>query len=369
MDQAPAHTEHTDFFAPPRLPKDWKLRRARWANTFRKRGRYDADRIRLVLEEFCRLHDWDEKVVVCSSLSDPTIRNSVLSLSKPDHKLYLTMLCYLGRYNRACRLLAIQTLARQSMSGFRLRLEGMSVALIARLQIRRKNISNIVRMRDSEFYWPMIFCSAAGFCMLDCYAALLLRSYKGGESKESIERVQVLAGLLREAVENDLGWLTLGEGTLIAIPMPRVKFDVHNRLHAEKEEAILWHDDEKEYWWHGVRVNQKMIISRESLTAEEILKTRNIEVRRVMIERYGLGRFVNESHAEKVHEDRDYGGTRQLFRIDMRNDEPILIVRVKCPSTGSDYILRVPPTMRTCDEAIAWTFGFYTNQYRPLIET
>lgn len=205
--------------------------------------------------------------------------------------------------------------------------------------------------------------------MVDCLAALLPMVYRYGKVKEDVDRVSRLGRALRETVKNGLGWLTIYEGMLIAIPLPLVRFDGHNRLHGENEESILWHDGVREYWWHGVRVNRKMILAPETLTSGEILKTRNSEVRRVMIERYGLARFIAESRVAMLHEDIDYGGTRQLFRVDLPRSEAMLIVKVKCPSTGSQYLLQVPPTMRTCDEAIAWTFGFEKNQYQPLIET
>jgi hypothetical protein len=33
------------------------------------------------------------------------------------------------------------------------------------------------------------------------------------------------------------------------------------------------------------------------------------------------------------------------------------------------YWLRVPPRVRTCQEAVAWTFGVREAEYRPLVET
>jgi hypothetical protein len=47
-----------------------------------------------------------------------------------------------------------------------------------------------------------------------------------------------------------------------------------------------------------------------------------------------------------------------------------MCVCVVCPSTGRQYVLRVPPTMRSCRQAAAWIAG-YDNpaDYRPLAET
>jgi uncharacterized protein DUF6745 len=33
------------------------------------------------------------------------------------------------------------------------------------------------------------------------------------------------------------------------------------------------------------------------------------------------------------------------------------------------YLLRVPPTTRTCHEAVGWTFGMSGDEYRPASET
>jgi hypothetical protein len=38
----------------------------------------------------------------------------------------------------------------------------------------------------------------------------------------------------------------------------------------------------------------------------------------------------------------------------------------RCPSTGRDYVLRVPPTMNSAREAVAWTFGMKAEEYQPI---
>jgi hypothetical protein len=45
-------------------------------------------------------------------------------------------------------------------------------------------------------------------------------------------------------------------------------------------------------------------------------------------------------------------------------------VSVLCPSTGRQYIIRVPPEMTSCHQAVAWVAGFDDPAlYRPLAET
>ncbi len=122
--------------------------------------------------------------------------------------------------------------------------------------------------------------------------------------------------------------------------------------------------------WRGVFVNERIAFRPETLRIDEILAEANAEVRRVMIERVGFDWFVHHAKAEELDRDRDPGGERRLLRIPLENDEPIVCVSVLCPSTGRQYILRVPPTMTTCKSAVAWTAGFEDpSDYRPRIET
>jgi len=122
--------------------------------------------------------------------------------------------------------------------------------------------------------------------------------------------------------------------------------------------------------WRGVRVNERIAFHPEQLTAAEALAEKNAEVRRVMIERMGYLRFAREAKAKILDEDKDRGGARQLLSIDLREDEPLVGLSCHCPSTGRQYLLRVPPTMKTCHQAAAWVAGFDDSSlYRPHIET
>ena len=89
-----------------------------------------------------------------------------------------------------------------------------------------------------------------------------------------------------------------------------------------------------------------------------------------MLERVGFSRFLKEVEAETLDQDTDPGGDRQLLRVGLGDDEPLVVVSVFCPSTDRQYIIRVPPNMETCHQAIAWTAGFDDpSLYKPLMET
>lgn len=122
--------------------------------------------------------------------------------------------------------------------------------------------------------------------------------------------------------------------------------------------------------WRGVPVDARIAFRPHELGIGEILGERNAERRRVMLERFGFEAFMEAAEAEELDRDRDPGGERRLLRVDLDGDEPLVCVSVGCPSTGRRYFLRVPPTVTTCHQAVAWTAGFDDPAaYAPLVET
>ena len=122
--------------------------------------------------------------------------------------------------------------------------------------------------------------------------------------------------------------------------------------------------------WQGTAVDERTAFRPEDLKAVEILNVRNVTRRRILLERFGLDRFIEEVGGLIIDRDRDAGGERQLITIPLEDDEPIVAIRVRCPSTAHTYVLRVPPHVRTCRRAAAWLAGFDNeHDYRPLIET
>ncbi len=152
-----------------------------------------------------------------------------------------------------------------------------------------------------------------------------------------------------------------------------VKMDDQRRLHSASGPAFEWLNDVRDYYWHGVYVEPHVVDQPERLTLADIAAEQNLEVRRVKIERFGQARYLLDSGAREIHRD-DYG---TLYRKEMPGDEPLVMVKVvnatpwEADGMGSfkDYFLRVPPTMRTAREAVAWTFGKTPGSYEPGKET
>jgi hypothetical protein len=127
--------------------------------------------------------------------------------------------------------------------------------------------------------------------------------------------------------------------------------------------------------WHGVLVPPQVAFEPETITDRHILGCDNQELRRVMLERLGLGRFkelaAQNGTLEVLQEDTDSGGARRLLRLRLEaSAEPTVCLECRCPSTGRIYLLRVPPSTRSCQAAAAWIAGFDDPMlYQPVIET
>ncbi|MEZ6089610.1 MAG: hypothetical protein R3C05_16585 [Pirellulaceae bacterium] len=122
--------------------------------------------------------------------------------------------------------------------------------------------------------------------------------------------------------------------------------------------------------WRSVPVTHEIAFEPEKISSEQVLAEKNAELRRVMIERMGYLRFSEEVGAKELDHDTDAGGKRQLLKIEIGDDEPLVGLACRCPSTNRQYFLRVPPDMKTCHQAAAWMAGFDDpSLYHPVIET
>jgi hypothetical protein len=142
--------------------------------------------------------------------------------------------------------------------------------------------------------------------------------------------------------------------------------DVGN-LHSETGAALEYPDGFKIYAWHGIRVPPRVITRPETITIDEIQNEPNAEIRRVMIERMGMNRYVVEANLKPSQTDRF--GT--LYSSQLPDGERYFAVHVTCPSTARDYFLRLPPdaNFTTAHEAVAWTWGLSATEYNPILES
>ncbi len=151
---------------------------------------------------------------------------------------------------------------------------------------------------------------------------------------------------------------------------PEFKVDGQGILHCETGPAVRYPDGFSVFYLHGVHVPEKLVMSPETITVSAIESEINVELRRMMIERYGAERYLMDSGAEEIHRD-DFG---ILYRKDFLEDQSLVMVKVanstpEPDGSFKDYFLRVPPEMERAKQAVAWTFGKAENDYSPALET
>ncbi|HSS35307.1 MAG TPA: hypothetical protein VLR93_03455 [Patescibacteria group bacterium] len=151
---------------------------------------------------------------------------------------------------------------------------------------------------------------------------------------------------------------------LRGVPMPRIAIDSPNSLRfddvrtapSRQRAGLLERFGRERYRREGSR-------SVELIGAEP-----DADMRRLLIETYGPDRYV-QAVGEIVHEDVDgLGQPRRLWRAARTGDEPLVMVEVRNSTPEADgsrriYWLRVPPFMRDCQSAVAWTFGVTPDEF------
>jgi hypothetical protein len=146
--------------------------------------------------------------------------------------------------------------------------------------------------------------------------------------------------------------------------------DQQGRLHHPTGPLAAYPDGWGVWAWHGLRVPRLLIERPDTITVEQIRATHNLEVRRVLLERYGLDRYLRNADAALVHVD-EYG---KLWRCELPDEEPLTVVEVvnatpEPDGTYATYLLRVPPSVGTAKEAVAWTFDMAPDDYHPAAQT
>lgn len=181
--------------------------------------------------------------------------------------------------------------------------------------------------------------------------------------------IEPLDGLIRMAKAS--GWWWPFDGICFVSERPsEIHRDNRGRLHQETGMCIRFPDGWGLYAWNGILVPADVIELDEPISLERIEAEPNVEVRRVLIERFGLDNYLREGKCIKIHHDE----TGTLYRMDLRGDEPIMVVQVVNSSpepdgTFKEYFLRVPPNTVRARQGIAWTFGLSEDEYYPITET
>jgi len=171
-------------------------------------------------------------------------------------------------------------------------------------------------------------------------------------------------------VLNEDGRLHCDTGPAYVSPT-RIMWYKNGRQHgmdADKFGSIL-------YYYEGVRIPPHFFTKPEDVTVEEVLRHPNAEVKYVGMKIVGLDNIMSMPTTKVVHRDVDqFGRERVLFQIPKIFEEPTLYVKVVNSTAEPDgsfknYFLCVPPNVKTCVEAVAWTNYMKADKYAPSQES
>ena len=111
----------------------------------------------------------------------------------------------------------------------------------------------------------------------------------------------------------------------------------------------------------GVNLASRYWVSLRDWKSEWLLDEENTEVRRILIQQIGYERICQELGAIDLDTWREY----TLLKINADVDgEPMVLLKMTCPSTGHIHILRVPPEMASAEAAITWVnHGIHPDEF------
>ena len=117
------------------------------------------------------------------------------------------------------------------------------------------------------------------------------------------------------------------------------------------------------YYISGVKVSCELYEENpDKWNAREVLGIPNSQLRCSLLNRMGYDKLLEKVKGKIIEESGDGG---QLLEIDTgiaegstrSLDKIMRLVKVVCPSTRQVYVLRVPPEIKSFEQARQWTFG------------
>ena len=126
---------------------------------------------------------------------------------------------------------------------------------------------------------------------------------------------------------------------------------LHGKLHREDGPAAEHADGSKEWHLNGVKVTEQIVMHSETIAFAQIQKSRNNEVRSIMIERYGWQRYLADSKAKMIDKrDNAVENTKEALFVTRSFGNRLVVT---CP-TGRVFTLGVPSDVVTCEAAQQW---------------
>lgn len=152
-------------------------------------------------------------------------------------------------------------------------------------------------------------------------------------------------------------WAPYDQVAILQHRHEELHLDEDGRIHNENGPAIKYRGGFVEvYGIHGVTVPKDIIMEPENITIERIKEEDNAEVRRIMTERYGMGRYLADIKASVIDIDtvaisRDTPSGGHITRALLKALDGTMYFVGTDGSTGRVYYMQVPTNCKTCVDA------------------
>jgi hypothetical protein len=135
-------------------------------------------------------------------------------------------------------------------------------------------------------------------------------------------------------------------------------------LHNPQGPSVEFSDGYCQYYINGRNLPSWIWEKKDTITKEVFLQEKNAEIRGGMYAVLGQKRVFDLIGASEVGKKFANNETYILYRTTEKiGDKHWQWVGVKCPSTGTDYLLGVPDTVTCPIEAVAGTWGLTASEY------
>lgn len=153
-----------------------------------------------------------------------------------------------------------------------------------------------------------------------------------------------------ETLAHNSGWHYLfNECAVICDRSSNIDIE-QNVLHNDEGPAIAYSDDVKIFAIGGHVVTEQIVMHPETLTLDQIENETDVETRRIMIQRYGVAKYLTETGAKVIDSDRlNLEGSSMRTLMEDNKGHRWLIGTDG--STGRVYYMSAPRDASTCREA------------------
>jgi hypothetical protein len=175
--------------------------------------------------------------------------------------------------------------------------------------------------------------------------------------------------------------MTFENQALVLAENPTTHFNANGELHNDEGPAVLWADGAKQYYIDGHAlgdIGEYIVDKPEQLTVKHINQEENEEVKRLAIDKYGWGRYLDDINASVLDRrenavdntiealvsiktkiwQRQWGWSSPARETELEQRKLIL----SCRSTARQYFLAVPEFVNTCEEGQRWMAEGSNNQ-------